>query len=378
MNNYNREFLLLSAAYGLLFFGFNGAEQHLTSYQSVNNQSPIALTSLTILYCFLLVGSLVAPFVMTVLSLRTTQVLGFVCYSVYVFAIISKSSTLIFTMSGILGLASGIMGVGRYSLFHVLVPEERRGKYIGFSEAVRMFLGFLGVASVGLLLSSMTMEAVFLLYGTLMLFATALLFLIRERPKPSSISKYDWNLMLKIAQDNRLYWLVAYPVVYSFLFGLVLGAIPTMIQSHYSPSHVGWVTAIFYLMLAAVTPWAGLFSDRQGRLSLIYCSYFSALVGILLFLYLPVSLLSLGILMGCFGLAGSLAAGAHPALMLDLFEHNIKEAAAIQNSVGLIIGAIPAFILPFYLTEAQLLGIALIFVILGILSLRVFEVRYMS
>jgi len=63
-------------------------------------------------------------------------------------------------------------------------------------------------------------------------------------------------------------------------------------------------------------------------------------------------------------------------LMLDTFEEKIKEASSVLGNLGLILGIIPSFLLPQWLSQNQLFYLVIGLSLVGMVSLRTFEKRF--
>lgn len=64
------------------------------------------------------------------------------------------------------------------------------------------------------------------------------------------------------------------------------------------------------------------------------------------------------------------------ALNIDLFEERIKEASAALGILGLLLGTVPSFLLNQLLPQNQIFILAILFSLLGGISLRVLEINF--
>jgi len=379
----NRNLTILSIAFGLLFFGFQAAEQHFTAYYQTIGKVNLAFQTLAILYASIMVGKLVGPAAVRFFGIKHSLIFGFLTYVALVFGMTLKIPHLIFLLSFVLGIGNGLLGIARIDFLRLVSPIDKRGEFAGATESVRTFGGFVGIAAVSLLLKFLKIDQTFLLLGVVMLGGTFMLTLLKktgdnfQAPVMAPNFKKTITLMKDFVYDKRLLLLVPGSVAGGFLLGLVLGAIPAIIGKNFGILWVGVITSIFHLTMALVTVLAGRHSDIKGRFIFIYSAAFASIFATLLFLNI-VSLLSIAIVMFILGLGGSLRTAAFEALMLDTFEDKVKEASAVLGNYGLLLGVVPSFLLAQKLSQNQLLYIAIGLSIAGIISLRVFEKRFAS
>lgn len=358
----NKNIFILSVGSGLLFFGFNAAEQHFTAfYQTIGRQN-LAYQSLAILYAAIIVGNFIGPSVVGKIGARLVIIWGFIAYTLFVFGIITKISVVIYGLSFLLGIGAGVMGIARVELLRLLAPRQKRGEYSGAIESVRTAGGFLGILAVGVLLRWLRIDNTLILLAFVMVTGTLLLLkleIVHDNAQTGVLLQQNFALMLKLIKDRTLLLLVPYSIAGGFLLGLVLGAIPATIEKNFGVVWVGPITSIFHLTLAVVLLLAGYLSDIKGRFGLIYASILVSILAVIMFLHLS-GLPALAVIMLLLGLGGSLGGGAFSALILDTFEGKAKEASAVLGNLGLVLGVVPSFLLPKWLTQTQLLYLALI------------------
>lgn len=372
----NREVLILALALGLIFYGYNGAEQHFTSYYQTLNIKNLAFNSLAILYGSIVIGNLVGPGFIYKLGVKTGLIFGFATYVALVFGMVTKLPFLIYLLSFCLGVGAGVSGIARIEFLYLIAPIKNRGEYAGIMESVRTFGGFLGIISVSILLTFLKLDQIFIFLAILMLLGLILLFKLKDiKTDVLDLESKNFSLMGKLLFSPKILLLLPYGIAGGLLWGLVLGAVPVYIENHFGIIWVGVITSLFHLTLALVLPVAGYLSDIKGRFILIYLAIAAEILGSLLFLGAS-SLVLFALIMILLGLGGSLAQGAFSALMIDTFEKEVKEATAVLGILGIILGIIPAFLLPQFLSQNQLFGLAIIISILSAFCIFVFSLKF--
>lgn len=373
----NKQLLILSISLGLIFFGFNAAEQHFTAfYQTIGIQN-LAFQSLAILYAAIIIGNFAGPWFVDKIGIKPAFFIGYLTYAALVFGIVFKVPTLVYILSFILGIGAGIAGIARADFLRLVAPVKNRGEFAGAMETVRTFGGFAGILATSFILKILNIDQTFIILGILMTTGILLLLLLKNIKKPNKEYSETKNLklMYKFLFDLKILLLLPYSISGGFLLGLVLGAVPLSIEKNFGIFWVGVITSIFHLTLALVLLAAGYLSDIKGRFGLIYSSMIVSILAALLFLNF-LNLPSLVLVMVLLGLGGSLAGGAFTALMLDIFEEKIKEASAVLGNLSIILGVVPAFLLPQFLTQTQLFMVAIFLTILGLISMIIFQIKY--
>lgn len=221
----NRNILTLGLALGLLFFGWNAAEQHFTAFYEEMGQVEIALRSLAILYGCIMIGNALAPTVVGRLGLKKSMVLGFLTYGALVFGIVSKNTGAIYTLSALLGIGCGIYGVAQVEFLRRTASEDKRGQTIGAVNALRTVGAFSGIVSVSLLLARLPIETIYLILGSVMVLGTLLLTTIQEPVEKEAVTPTSKFIDgLRMLKDGRVLLLAPVSAGGGFLLGLVLGS----------------------------------------------------------------------------------------------------------------------------------------------------------
>lgn len=374
-----RNLLILGVALGFLFFGWNAAEQHLTSfYQVTEGKTSTGLNALAILYASIIIGSFLGPIFARKIGIKTSIILGFLTYTILVFGVTSKIVPLIYVLSALLGIGSGIMGVSQIDLIRIFSPEKLRGELIGSINAIRTIGGGLGVLSVSLLLKFIKIESIYLSLGTIMLIGTLILFLI-ESPKESSLKEKEKTLQIikktfLMFKESKLLLAIPLLVANGFLLGLILGAIPASITRAFGIGYVGVTMSLFHFTLSFSGLYSGKLSDRIGRFLILYYSVVTGIISALIIIFtnsvLPIILAML--FAGFFSATNGVVASA---LFIDMFGKKVKEAQAASGIMATLLGIVPAFILNKSLSTQNLLYLSIILCIIGAICLRILETK---
>lgn len=371
----NRNILLYGIALFLIFFGYGAAEQHFSVFYKQVGKVNIALQALAILYGAVVIGNIIAPALAKRIGLKRSFILAFLAYSILVFAITFGNVLLIYIFSALLGIGAALAGVAGNDFIRLVAAEKERGEAAGTTGSLRTFGAFLGISGMSIILRALSINQTFIALGVIMLVGVAVLTLLKE-PKQEE-KKEKAKLSASLHFDRRVALLLPLFVVPGIILGLILSAIPMMVQEIHGIGNVGWVMSIFHLTLAVVLFSAGKLSDIRGRTQVLYASTLSVLlgIGILLITSNLWGLVAAMILIGTFSAAtGSVS----PALVMDVFGEKTKEATATLGIAGVLLGVVPTLLLKKYLAQETLFAIAMTAAFLIILTLRIFEIRYLK
>lgn len=371
----NKQVLILSIASGLIFFGFNAAEQHFTPYYKQIGLSNQAFNALAILYGSIIIGSFIGPFLVRRIGIRLALILGYLTYVALVLGITLKIVPLVYGLSSLLGVGAGVAGIARIDFIRLIAPVSKRGEFNGAIETVRVLGGFLGVALVSLILQFLTLEQIFILLGLIMLIGVGLFLFLRNPDDLKTAEVIPGRTlvdMVRLVGDARILLLLPFSIAGGFILGLVLGKIPVLIEGQFGVAWVGIVTSVFHLTLG-LSLISGYISDIKGRFVILYSSLVLAILALLVFLNF-VSIPALLAVMILLGLSGAMA-GVLGALMLDLFEEKIKEASSVLGNLSIILGVVPSFLLPQVLSQRELFGLGIILCLLSMITLFILQVR---
>lgn len=103
----------LSIAFFLIFLGYNGVQQFLTTYFSSLGYEHLGFQSLTVIYLTFAVFYPIAVIFVARQGLKTSMIFGSIFYSVFIASLISRNPTLILLSSALLGIAATILWVGQ-------------------------------------------------------------------------------------------------------------------------------------------------------------------------------------------------------------------------------------------------------------------------
>lgn len=365
----------LGIAVFAIFLGYNAAEQHFVVYYNEMERANIALQTLAILYSTIVIGNIIAPVLAEKIGLKKSFIVSYLPYAVLVFAIPLGNILAIYTFSALIGIGAALSGVARNDFIRLIVGKEERGEATGTVESLRTLGAFLGISGMSLALRFININQAFVALGVMMLVGIVVLTLLKEPTKEGVEQTIDPGTNLYF--DRRVALLLPLFVVPGIILGLIAGAIPIMVQEAHGIENVGWVMSTFHLTLAVVIYSAGKLSDIKGRTPILYLSTLSVLAGIGTLL-ITTNLLALVAAMVLIGIFSATTCSVNPALVIDVFGEKTKGVTASLGIAGVFLGTVPTLLLKKYLAQSTLFTIAIVAALLIILTLRIFEVRYLK
>lgn len=379
INQYT-DILILTLSGGILFFGWQAAEDYLTPFYKSTGQLTLALKSLSLLYGVVFLGSILAPIVSAKIGLKKSLVLGFFSYPLFIASIITRNILFLYPAAICLGLGAGMKTNVEVAYIGAVSPKEKRGSFSGFYRAGVRIGAALSLVFGSFYLARGSFQSFYLIL-TIIAFIGFLLLLFFLREPKSQLQEIksksfitQLKEILKFVFDTRVILLVPSSIATGFIFGLITAKIPLTIQSLYGASLIGFLLIIFQITRIILTHPMGVISDKIGRFRMKYIEILIGIAGAICFL-LNKNIWALIATLFAFGVDYAIKESNGPALSLDLFEEQVQEASAASSLIGTFGGVIPAFLLSAVKTENYLITIAIIFSIIGLVCIKILETK---
>lgn len=372
--------LILALSGGLLFFGWQAAENYLTPFYKLSNQTAIALKSLSLLYGSVIFGNILAPLISSKIGLKNSLSLGFLSYPLFIFSILSKNTVFLYPAAILLGLGAGIKSNSEVAYIGLVSPKEKRGSFNGFYWAVVRIGASLGLIFALIYLYQNNFAEFYSILGSLALIATILIFKNLKEPNNFQKSQEPDYLKKKLGEifrfifNEKVLLLAPAGIASGFIFGLITGKIPLTIQTLYGVKWIAILSIIFQVTRAMLTHPMGIISDKIGRFNIKYLSILLAIGGAVCFL-LSKNLLPLIITLFIFGVVYAIEHSNGPALSLDLFENKIQTASAASSIISTFAGTIPSFLLSTIKSDNYLITVAIGLCLIGLIFTKILEIR---
>jgi len=374
-----KNYLIFALVSFFVFFGYNSAEQNLTTFYESRGILGVATKALSLLYGVIIVGCFFSPSITNKIGIKRTTLIGLSMYTLFVFTLSLKIPVLAYIAALMLGVGCGLSGIAGVDFIRLESPKGKVGEVSGILNAFRTLGGFIGILTASYLLSrNIAFESIYTFLGLVMLIGITILVLFLKEPARERVEteRKETSLLesFKLLKDKRVHLIFPYQAGNGFLFGLILGAIPKMISTYSGLQYVGVVTSLFYLTLSISGYFTGKLSDKFGRYKMLFLSVVTSVVTVLILMNFK-SLLMLTLSMIFAGFSSSINGVVLGALNIDIFKEHIKEASVALSILSTLFGFIPALILSKNLSSSTMYFISLAITIIGFITINLLRIR---
>jgi MFS family permease len=278
-----KEIKILSLSFFILFFGYNGVQQFLTSYFSDLGSVRMGCTSLLIVYTFILISNFFSGYIVSRIGAKKCLIFGSLFYSLFIFSIISGNNILIYAASAFLGFGAAILWTAQGAFLVKNSASDSFGKSSGFFNTFFQLGTVVGIITMGLLLTKISFDKSLFIFAFLPLSA-AVLFLW-NKPVESSQKKISQNFNFFRRALKNQYFLRIGLIWFSFslVLACVAGKFPLEIKEYLGLGSITFILPIFYVLSIIFSYYFGKKSDSKGRSTFIAMSLILVALGFLSF-----------------------------------------------------------------------------------------------
>ncbi len=274
-----RNIILLSVAFLLIFFGFDGIQQYITISFTQHGLKDLGFASLIIIYIVFTLANPIAAMVVSAMGAKRSMMIAALFYTLYCISLISLNAVLITSASVLLGISGALLWTAQTSYLVRASEPSVYGRNSGLFSTFFAIGAASGVFVFGWILPMLGLEKGFFLFALFPLIAIVPLLLLDDIR--TTVQGMKWATVFGIARSKTALRFAAIWFPFNFIQGLVIGILPLEInQTIGSLKAVGALTALFYIAPIALSYGIGRLSDRIGRRSMITVMYASALVGL--------------------------------------------------------------------------------------------------
>lgn len=367
----NRNILLVSVGFFLIFFGYGAAQQFIIPIFKTFGGETIALTSLIILYTTFAFGTILSPKLISKFGSRRSFVISSIVYATFVFSISFGNQYLLYLVSFLQGLAGSMLfvNVGSY-IIRVTKPKER-GESFGFQTSLFILGNLLGTAATTFLLNFVTTQNIFLILSAFSF--SGLIPFLGVKDLKTKISGRSFSDVYKVFLDKKIALLIPAIFITFFLWAQMFSSVNLIIQKSFGLQYVGIAGTLFYLIFFFSAYIVGYLTKNFKKQNMLAVLLTLGVVGIatfimqinLVFAFLSIVLMSIFISTG-FPVALN--------LMKDISKFDSETVAGAFNLVNSI-GVLGSLISVTILKEIVSLNIAFVLGLISIASLFLILVK---
>lgn len=286
---------LLSIAFLLIFLGFNGAQQYVTTFFSQANLPNLGFQSLILVYLFFTLSDPLASVFVSKFGSKKAMLTGVIFYGLFILSLPTKSSVVIYLASILIGIGASLLWVGQNSY---LVRASDRKSYrenSGYFNMLLMAGSALGVILLGFLITRISFEQSFLIASIFSLLSIFLIVPLKDL-RTESLGNH-FNLIKHAITSKTALQLSTVWFSFSIVFGFAIGLIPIQLKNTLGISYVG-LSSLFYIMPMLLSYFLGKLSDIKGRNLMLAMSFILCIAGLgFLYFYTNPITLTIGLVL---------------------------------------------------------------------------------
>jgi MFS family permease len=274
----SREVKLLSLSFFLIFFGFNGVQQYVTTFFSEAELVNVGFQSLILVYLFFTLFDPVSAIFVSKYGPKKSMIIASIFYSIYIFSLLSKSIIFIYFTSSLLGIAASLLWTGNNCYLIMSSDKKSYGSNAGFFSSFQSLGSSIGAFVLGFIILNFYFNSSFLLFGIFPLIGFLLLFKLRDlrgKQKVDHLRLVKKSITSITALRLSVIWFS-----FMFVYGLVIGIIPIEIKNILGVSYVGYLSSLFFIIPIFLSYFFGRFSDIKGRKGMIIFSFIVGILGL--------------------------------------------------------------------------------------------------
>jgi len=280
--NISKDIKILAFSFFLIFFGYNGVQQYITTFFSEKGFKNIGFYSLLVIYIFLFLFSFLAIFLSLKFSLKKLMAFSSLTYTFFVFSLLSYHYWILYAFSALLGVSAAFLWTAQRAFLIRKSNKKNYGKNSGFFVSLQRLGSFLGIVFFSFLLSRFSFGLSIFLYAVFPFLGFLMLLVLKEPERQALYFNFRLiDFLNKIRKAKILPRLSLFYFCSGFILGLILGTIPFQIRSILDPHWIGIITSPFYIFSFLLAFPAGLLSDVIGRKNIIILGYLFLISGML-------------------------------------------------------------------------------------------------
>ncbi|MBI4142706.1 MFS transporter [Candidatus Uhrbacteria bacterium] len=353
MPRHNRKNVqLLGIAFLLIFFGFDGFQQYVTTYFQYLGIPRVGFLSLVLVYLAFMVGSLPAASVITRLGAKRSMVIAVTAYALYGFSLLTASPLAILAASVVLGVAASVLWTAQSAYLIRASDPSTYGADAGRFATMFAVGAASGVLLLGILLPRIGFRAGLAAFAAVPLLALVLL--TRLDDLRGNVRRRNWNAAFRLLRSAAALRIAMVWFPFNFIQGFVLGIIPLKIGAVFGTiPAIGVLIALFYLAPVLTAYAIGAYSDLIGRNGMVTTTFGLSIAGLALLAIAntpTLLILAIAILAVNFGLGRTITF----ALVGDISNEATLDPISALTWFVQSIALASAFVLPLIIRDAAL------------------------
>lgn len=268
-----QDLTLLGISFALIFLGYAGVQQYVTSYFAEQGQKMVGFYSLLLIYLFLALFSHRAAWLVQRYGPKKVMLLSSIVYTGYIVSLSFHSIILILFSSALLGIAAAHLWVAQQSYLLRMGEEHSYGKRTGRFASLQLVGPLIGIFFLGFLAEKTSFITSFVIYAFFPLLGFLLLLFLQERKISDQARLPEKSSFQDGFRNSSVFRLSTLWFTFAVVFGVMVSRIPLQINASLGVRYVGVLSSLFYLVPIVTSSSWGTISDLVGRERVVFWSY---------------------------------------------------------------------------------------------------------
>ncbi|MDO8581264.1 MAG: MFS transporter [bacterium] len=284
MSSVNRNVKLLGVSFLLIFFGFDGIQQYVTTFFTNLGLRSVGFVSLVIIYLVFTAANPLGAVIVSTIGAKRSMLFAVGFYTLYCFALMSAVPLVIYAASALLGIAAAVLWTAQNTYLIRASDATVYGANAGFFSTMFSIGAALGVVLMGLLVPILGFRTGFILFAVVPLLALIPLAYLADIR--GEVRDDKWRMIGKALRSKTSLRIAAVWFPFNFIQGLVIGVLPLEITTTVGiVQAVGVLMGLFYIAPMVSAYALGRLSDRIGRERMIHAMYGMSILGVGLLIF---------------------------------------------------------------------------------------------
>lgn len=281
INHSRRNIRLLGVSFLLIFFGFDGFQQYVTTYFQSLGVPRIGFLSLVLVYLAFMIGSLPAASTISRFGAKRSMVIAVLAYALYGFSLLTETPWAILVASVVLGAAAAVLWTAQSAYLIRASDASTYGADAGRFATMFAIGAASGVFLLGILLPYIGFRVGLATFAVVPL--VALVLLMRLDDLRGDVKQRNWHAAFRLLRSAAALRIATVWFPFNFIQGLVLGIVPLKIAEVFGAiPAIGVLVGMFYLAPVLTAYVLGVLSDRIGRNGMVTATFGLSIAGIVL------------------------------------------------------------------------------------------------
>jgi MFS family permease len=337
-----RDIWLLGTAFLVLFCGYDGVQQYVTTYFDERGQAALGFQALVVLYVAFSLSGSISSVVVKRLGAKRSMIIAAPVYSLFMAAVLSACAVAVYVASVALGVAAALLWTAQGAYFVRASKRETLGANAGLFTTLSAVGPALGVVLTGIGISSFSYTATFSVAALLPLVA-ALVFGLLDNKSGGLGAQVGKRRAFRVFRSRTAWRFSGIWFASWMLLGLSVGTIPIQVTQAVGTGWSGALLALTFIAPIVISYPVGRLSDGKSRILVTALGLFAGFVSqLVLFAVTSAAGITLGVV--AVSLSFAILSTVSMALLGDLAGHQYVDSLSAFSTTVKTVGMMTALI----------------------------------